>query len=57
MAELNQCPVYMFLGHDGCLWKINLRILWSHDMKKFQVTHDQCDSIILPKTSSLGKSN
>ena len=40
------------LGHDGCVWKIKLRILWNHIMKNFQVKHGQCDSIIFPKTFS-----
>ena len=51
-----QCWVHIFLGHDGCFWKINLRILWNHIMKKFQVKHGQCDSIIFPKTFSLESS-
>ena len=25
-----QYSVYIFLGHHGCFWKINLRILWNH---------------------------
>ena len=43
--------LYIFLGHDGCFWKINLRIFWNH-MKNFQVKHSQCDGIIFPKTFS-----
>ena len=39
-----------FLGHDGCLWNINLTILWNHTMKNFQVRHSQCDNIIFPET-------
>ena len=34
----------------------NLRILWSHIMKSFQVKHGQCDSIIFLKTVSLESS-
>ena len=44
-----QCPVHIFLGHDGCILKINLRILWNHIMKNLQVKHGQYDSIIFPK--------
>ena len=54
-AKLNsflQCSVHIFLGHDGCFWKINLRILWNHIMKNFQVNHGQCTSIILPEKFS-----
>ena len=43
------CSVHIFLGHDGSIWKINLRILWNHIMKNFQVKHGQCDSVILPQ--------
>ena len=43
--------LYIFLGHDGCFWKISLRIFWNH-MKNFQVKHGQCDGIIFPKTFS-----
>ena len=32
--------------------RINLRILWSHNMKNFQVKHDQCDRIIFLYTFS-----
>ena len=34
----------------------NLRILFSHIMKSFQVKHGQCDSIIFLKTVSLESS-
>ena len=30
-------------------WKINLRILWIHIVKNFQVKHGHCDSIIFPQ--------
>ena len=43
-----QCSVHIFLGHDGCVWKNDLRILWIHIMKNFQVKHDQCGSVVLP---------
>ena len=49
LGSFLQCSVHIFLRHDGCVWKINLRILWSHTMKNFQVKHGQCDSIILPQ--------
>ena len=52
LASFLQCSVHVFLGHDGCFRKINLRILWNHFMKNFQVKHGQYDSIILPKTFS-----
>ena len=45
-----QCWIHIFLGHDGCFWKIDLRILWNNVMKNFQVKHGQCESIIFPKT-------
>ena len=51
-----QCWIHIFLGHDGCFWKINLKILWNHIMKNFQVKHGQCDSIIFPKTFSIESS-
>ena len=38
-----------FLGHDGCFWKINVRLLWNHTMKNFQLKHGQCDSILFPQ--------
>ena len=41
-----QSSVHIFLEHDGCFRKINLRILWNHIMKNFQIKHGQCDSII-----------
>ena len=44
-----QCWVHILLGLDGGLWKINLRILWNHIMKNFQVKHGQCDSIIFSR--------
>ena len=24
LGSFLQCSVYIFLGHDGCIWKINL---------------------------------
>ena len=30
-----QCSVHIFLGHDDCVWKINLRFLSIHIMKNF----------------------
>ena len=44
------------LGHNGCLWKINLGILWDHTTKNFQVKYGYCDSIIFPETFSSGSS-
>ena len=44
------------LEHDGCLWKINLGILWNHTIKNFQVKHGQCDSIIFIETFCFGSS-
>ena len=36
--------------------RINIRILWNHIMKNFQVKHGQCDSIAFPKTFSFENS-
>ena len=55
LGSFLQCSVNIFLGHDGC-FKINLRILWNHIMKDFQVKHGQCDRIIFLKTFSLESS-
>ena len=44
------------LGNDGCLWKINLEILWNNTMKNCQVKHGQCGRIIFPETFSFGSS-
>ena len=49
--------LHIFLGHDCCFWKINLRILWDHIIKKFQVKHGQCDSIIFSKTLSFERTS
>ena len=49
--------LHIFWGHDGCFWKINLRILWNHIIKKFQVKHGQCDIIIFSKTLSFERSS
>ena len=32
LGSFLQCSVNIFLQHDGCFWKINLRILWNHIM-------------------------
>ena len=52
LGSFLQCSVHIFLGHDGCFWKINLRILWNHIMENFQIKHGQCGNIIFPKTFS-----
>ena len=44
------CPAHIFLGHDDCLVKTNLRIVWNQSNKNFQVRHGQCDSIVFPET-------
>ena len=49
LGSFLQYLVHIFLGHDGCVRKINLRILWNHSMKNFQVKHGQCGSIIFPQ--------
>ena len=49
--------LHIFWGHDGCFWKINLRILWNHIIKNFQVKHGQCDIIIFSKTLSFERSS
>ena len=56
LGSFLQCSVHMFLGHDGCFWKIDLKYLWSHIMKNFQVKHGQYYSIIFPKIFSFGSS-
>ena len=56
LGSFLQCSVHIVLEHDGCFWKINLRILWNHIMKNFQVTHGQCDHIIFLKTFSFESS-
>ena len=48
LGSFLQCSVLIFLGHDACFWKINLRIFWNHIMKNFQVQYGQSDSIIFP---------
>ena len=40
------CWVHIFLGDDGCFWKISLRILWNHIVKNVQVKHGQYDRTI-----------
>ena len=52
LGSFLQCSVHIFLGHDGCFWKIYLRILWNHIMKNIHVKHGQCDSIIFPQKFS-----
>ena len=49
LGSFLQYSVHIFLGHDGYFWKINLRILWNHIMKNFQVKHGKLHSIILPR--------
>ena len=49
LGSFLQFSVHVFLGHDGCISKIDLRILWNHIMKNLQVKHGQCDSIIFPE--------
>ena len=57
LGSFLQCSVHIFLGHDTiAASRINLRILWNHIMKNFQVKHDQCDSIIFLNTFSLESS-
>ena len=53
LCSFLQCSADIFLGHDGYLWKINLRILWNNAMKNFQVRYGQCDSIIYFEIFSL----
>ena len=33
-------------------WKVNLKILWNHIMKNFQLKYCQCDSVIFPRNIS-----
>ena len=49
LGSFLQCSVHISVGHYGCVWKVNLRILWDHNMKNFQVKCGQCDSIIFPQ--------
>ena len=44
------------IWHDDCFCEINLWILLNNIMKKFQVKHGQCDSIISPKPFSFESS-
>ena len=37
LGSFLQSSTHIFLGHDEDFWKINLRILWNHIMKNFQV--------------------
>ena len=46
LGSFLQYIVHMFLGHDGYIWKNNLKVLWNHIVKNLQVKHRQCDSII-----------
>ena len=50
-----QCLVHIFLGHNGCVWKINLKILYSLIVKNFQVKHGKCGSIIFPQNIFFGR--
>ena len=50
-----QCWIHIFLRHDGCSWKIDLRILWNNVMKNFQVKHGQCESIIFISNFTKGQ--
>ena len=52
LGSFLQYSVHLFLRHDDCFWKTNLRILWNHIMKDFRVKHGQSGSVIFPKTSS-----
>ena len=56
LGNFLQYSIHIFLGLDGGFWKINLRLLWNHIMKNFQVKHGQCDSIIFPETFSFESS-
>ena len=49
LGRFYQCWVDIFLGHVGCVWKINLTILWNRITKNVQVKHGQCGSIIFPQ--------
>ena len=49
LGSFLQCSAHVFLRSDEDFWKINLKILWNHVRKNFQVRHGQCDSIISPK--------
>ena len=53
LGSFLQFSVHIFLVHVECFWEINLRILWNHCMKNFQVKHGQCDSIVFPETIPL----
>ena len=48
LGDFLRCSVHIFLEHDGCFWKIIIRILWKYIMKSFQVKHGHCDSITFP---------
>ena len=48
LGSFFQFSVHIFLGHDGCVWKVNWRALWNHIMNIY-IEHGQCDSIIFPQ--------
>ena len=52
LGSFLQCLLHVFLGHDGCVWKIILKILWNHNMKNFQIKLGQCGSLILHQNIS-----
>ena len=35
LGSFLQYSLHIFLGHDGCVWKIILKILWNYIMKNF----------------------
>ena len=55
LGSFLQCSGHIFVGPDGCVWKINVRILWHHIMNNFQVKYGQCDATISPPSPSKKK--
>lgn len=49
LGSRGQFLAHTFLGHDDCLWKINLRNLWNGTMKNIRLRHGQCGSTIFLK--------
>ena len=56
LGSFLQCLIHIFLRLDEDFWKTNLRILWNHILKNFQVKHGQCDGIIFTEKFSFESS-
>ena len=56
LGSFLQYSVKIFIEHDGCIWKTDIRILLNHIMKNFRVKLGQCEIIYSPKTFSFEES-